>query len=339
MVLRAAGRDRRPIVRFPMRRLPEWWVKRSIVLVVLAIFVPMSAALSGCAKQPAPEAMHSAVVAPSQATVPHAEPNAVKDASPPAEEPALPGDPITNAPPMPVALLKTKKTGAIASATRALPATGVGFRGSIDAGSDRLHTGNLGSNQAFLTGNSSLFTSSDPVWAPVPTVYTDDHLPPDTIAVIEEADPYLLDAGDRVRVFVYGQPNLSRTYPIDVAGSIAIPLIGAVKARGSTVRELKLRIVRALGVKYVRNPEVSVEVAQYRPFFILGEVRNAGQFAWVNGMTIQTAVAIAGGYSPRATQRSVRVQRRVDGVLSEIDVPTSFAVKPGDTIYVQERFF
>jgi len=157
-------------------------------------------------------------------------------------------------------------------------------------------------------------------------------------AVADSDGPYLLDTGDRLRVFVYGQPNLSRLYTVDHGGGISMPLIGRVAARGLTTYQLEGRIRGSLGTKYVKDPEVTVDVAQNRPFFILGEVRNAGQYPYVSGMTIRSAVAIAGGYSERASQRKIQITRRINGLVEKLDVPDDYVVKPGDTLLVYERF-
>ena len=158
-------------------------------------------------------------------------------------------------------------------------------------------------------------------------------------AVGDTDAPYLLDSGDRIRVFVYGQPNLSRIYAVDGGGFISMPLIGAVKSRAETTFDLERAITVQLGSKYVKDPKVSVEIATYRPFFILGEVRTAGPYPFVSGMTVQTAVAIAGGYSERASQRRVIVTRRVNGVIERLRVNPDMPVLPGDTINIEERFF
>lgn len=158
-------------------------------------------------------------------------------------------------------------------------------------------------------------------------------------AVAETDGPYLLDTGDRLRVFVYGQPNLSRLYIVDHGGTITIPLIGAVKARGHTTSALEGIIRTRLGTQYVRDPQVTVDVQQNRPFFILGEVRNAGQYPYVSGMTIETAVAIAGGYTERGSDRKFRLSRRVNGYVEQIEAPADYVVKPGDTVFVFERLF
>jgi polysaccharide export outer membrane protein len=150
--------------------------------------------------------------------------------------------------------------------------------------------------------------------------------------------PYLLDTGDRLRVFVYGQPNLSRAYAVDQEGCITVPLIGAVDVRGHTTAEVEGMIKARLGAAYVRDPVVTVDIQQNRPFFILGEVKAAGQYPYVSGMTVETAVAIAGGYSERASDRSFRVTRRVNGFVAQLEVPADFAIRPGDTVFVYERF-
>lgn len=150
---------------------------------------------------------------------------------------------------------------------------------------------------------------------------------------------YLLDSGDRIRVFVYGQPNLTRTYPVDGAGFIAMPLIGTVKAQGLTTYDLAASITDLLGRDYVRDPEVAVEVVTYRPFNIIGEVRNAGQFPFQPGMTVETAVAVAGGFTPRADQRGFKITRKAGGAAAEIETMALDQVQPGDTVRVGERFF
>lgn len=158
-------------------------------------------------------------------------------------------------------------------------------------------------------------------------------------AVADTDGPYLLDSGDKLRVFVYGQPNLSRSYTVDHDGNITIPLINTVKARGHTTQDLEHIIRRALGSDFVRDPQVTVDMLQNRPFFILGEVKNAGQYPYVSGMTIETAVAIAGGYSERASTRKYRLSRRINGFVEEIEAPADYVVQPGDTVFIYERFF
>lgn len=151
--------------------------------------------------------------------------------------------------------------------------------------------------------------------------------------------PYLLGSGDKVRITVFGQDNLTRSYTVDGGGAVAMPLIGTVKAQGRTLRQLEGGIRTRLADGYLRHPNVTVEIETYRPFFILGEVRNPGQYPYVSGMTVQTAVAIAGGYTPRARHEPVTVTRQIQSRIVHGRVPAGHPVRPGDTINVSERLF
>ncbi|MDJ0932328.1 polysaccharide biosynthesis/export family protein [Breoghania sp.] len=152
-------------------------------------------------------------------------------------------------------------------------------------------------------------------------------------------EPYQVDSGDRLRIVVYDQEKLSRTYTIDQGGTLSMPLIGDVPARGKTTAQLEKILEAKLSRGFLRNPDVSVEVDHYRPFFIMGEVRNAGQYPYVAGLTAQTAIAIAGGFTPRAQQNTVDVTRQIDGKIITGRVPLSAPLRPGDTVYVRERLF
>ena len=150
---------------------------------------------------------------------------------------------------------------------------------------------------------------------------------------------YTLDTGDRLRVIVYSQRTLTRTYRVDDSGHISVPLVGQVLARGASTQKVARRIEAALRKKYLRDPKVSVEVAAYRPFFVLGQVQTAGQFPYVVGMTAETAAALGGGFTPRADERKFRVSRVYKGRRYTLLVSKNFPVFPGDTVYVRERFF
>lgn len=161
--------------------------------------------------------------------------------------------------------------------------------------------------------------------------------PPAFHAVLNK--PYVLDSGDRVRVIVYEQPDLSNTYNVDQAGYVSFSLVGAVPARGSTVKELEKRLAEKLRQGYLREPDVSVEVDQYRPVFIMGEVGAPGQYSYVPSMTVQQAIAVAGGFTPRANQSLVDITRQIGGHVMTGRVATSDPLMPGDTVYVRERLF
>lgn len=150
---------------------------------------------------------------------------------------------------------------------------------------------------------------------------------------------YHLDAGDKLRVVVYGQEGLTNTYAIDAGGSITMPLIGLVPARGRTTAGLAAEIAAKLRNGYIREPSVAVEIDAYRPFFILGEVAAPGQYPYVPNMTVESAVAIAGGFSPRAKRDVVTLTHSDAGGAMRMVVPLGTPVGPGDTVFVGERWF
>jgi polysaccharide export outer membrane protein len=163
-------------------------------------------------------------------------------------------------------------------------------------------------------------------------------IPPAAHAAAGEG-PYGLDSGDKLRVVVFGQDGLSSSYSVDSSGRITMPLIGAVHARGMTTAGLQQAIVAKLKNGFVREPHVAVEVDVYRPFFILGEVTLPGQYPYVPNMSVETAVAIAGGYTPRAFKYRIEVSRPVNGMIERKVVSAAYPVRPGDTINISERWF
>jgi polysaccharide export outer membrane protein len=162
-----------------------------------------------------------------------------------------------------------------------------------------------------------------------------------TAAPMSSADEaaYRLDAGDRLRVVVYGQDGLTNSYAIDAGGSITMPLIGAVPARGRTPARLAAEISARLRNGYIRAPSVAVEIESYRPFFILGEVAAPGQYPYVPNMSVESAVAIAGGFSPRARRDTVTLTHTDASGPMRMVVPLGTALNPGDTVLVGERWF
>jgi len=151
--------------------------------------------------------------------------------------------------------------------------------------------------------------------------------------------PYRLGAGDRVRITVFEQEGLTNTYAVDQSGYLAFPLIGAVAARGYTTQQIEGQIADKLRQGYLRDPDITVEIDRYRPVFVMGEVGSAGQYSYVPGMTVQKAIAAAGGFSARANQSNVDVTRDINGKVMTGRVLTSDPLMPGDTVYVRERLF
>lgn len=157
--------------------------------------------------------------------------------------------------------------------------------------------------------------------------------------LVDTKGPYLLDTGDAVRVTVYGDEELSDTYRIDDGGAIAFPLVGPVQVRGATTNGAATQLARALANGFMRNPDVAVEVAEYRPFFIQGEIGNAGQFPYVYGMTVRAAISTAGGFSDTADRSGALVYRRQGTQMVKGNVDLDFPIAPGDTIVINERWF
>jgi polysaccharide export outer membrane protein len=154
-----------------------------------------------------------------------------------------------------------------------------------------------------------------------------------------EGGPYTLDSGDKLRIVVFGQDTLSNNYIVDAQGQVALPLIGAVKARGLTTTQLAGSIKARLAAGFIREPSVAVEIETHRPFFVLGEVTYPGQYPYVPHMTVENAIAIAGGFTPRGYKWDVTVTRKLDGVPVRLTLPLGDPLCPGDTITVTERWF
>ena len=153
------------------------------------------------------------------------------------------------------------------------------------------------------------------------------------------APGYKLGAGEKVRVLVFNEPQLSREYAIDGTGQIAFPLIGQVQASSSTARELERHITEKLKGRFLINPRVTVEVLSHRPIYIIGEVKSAGEYPYKTGLNVVSAVALAGGYSPRASTSYVYIKRENEAREREFPALPSVTVSPGDLIRVPERYF
>jgi polysaccharide export outer membrane protein len=187
-------------------------------------------------------------------------------------------------------------------------------------------------------GDLDTLAYGQPVYAPSPVGYA----PPVAYAgppVASYDQQYRLDAGDKLRVVVYGQEGLTNSYAIDAGGSITMPLIGAVPARGQTPAGLASHIAGRLRNGFIREPSVAVEIEAYRPFFILGEVAAPGQYPYVPNMSVESAVAIAGGFSPRAKRDVVTLTHTDPGGSIRAIVPLGTPLSPGDTVLVGERWF
>ncbi len=152
-------------------------------------------------------------------------------------------------------------------------------------------------------------------------------------------DAYVLGSGDRIKVTVFGEAELSGEFQVDGQGDISLPLIGVVRVTGETTRTFETRVASLLADGYLISPQISVEVLNFRPFFILGEVRNPGNFPYREGLTVNQAVALAGGFTFRADEDDIEITRGNQAGTEPQAAALHTPVGPGDTIRVTERLF
>lgn len=160
-----------------------------------------------------------------------------------------------------------------------------------------------------------------------------------TPAAAQQANAYTLGAGDKLHVIVFGENDLTGDYVVDDGGFVALPLIGQVHVGGSTIDQAQQVITQRYGANYLVNPRVSVAVINYRPFFILGEVKNPGSYPYVGGMTVLNAVALAGGYTPRGDPDDILVKHANNTSGAGSSIKEGDPVEPGDIIRVRQKLF
>jgi len=148
-----------------------------------------------------------------------------------------------------------------------------------------------------------------------------------------------LQAGEKIRVNVYGEASLSGDYQIDPSGFVSLPLAGTVKAAGLTQPELEQELTQKFRTQYLRNPKVTVSVLEFRPFYILGEIEKPGAYPYTSGLNVLSAIAIAGGTTYRASKSTVLIQHPGEAGLREYPLTSSIPVLPGDIIRIPQRYF
>ena len=157
--------------------------------------------------------------------------------------------------------------------------------------------------------------------------------------VVREVPEYRLGSGDKVRVITFGEESLSGEFFVGGSGKVSIPLVGELPALGLTAREFQASVETALKEGYLKEPRVSVEILNYRPFYILGEVEKPGTYPYTSGLSVVNAVATAGGYTYRANTKRVFIKRPDSDKEEEYPLESNTPVAPGDTIRIAERFF
>jgi len=150
---------------------------------------------------------------------------------------------------------------------------------------------------------------------------------------------YELGAGDKILITVFREPDLTVEAKLTDAGTIIFPFLGEINVKGLTVGKLKDKITQGLMGRYLKDPSVSVSVMEYRQFFVNGEVNKPGAYPYMPGLTVQKAISIAGGFSERASQSSVQLEREKDPNSQSIEVKLDTPIAPGDVVIVEESFF
>ena len=191
-------------------------------------------------------------------------------------------------------------------------------------------------NKKYFTHLSLAFLSSVFFCLPACTVMKTEPVQQTTPAINEA---YQLGSGDIIKITVYNQQELSGEYTISGTGHVALPLIGDVDTKDLTVKQVEEGIANKLKPDYLLNPRVNVQVINFRPYYIMGEVKAPQSYPYVDGMTYLNAVAIAGGFTYRAKEDHVMVIRRKDPKKTEIRLNMDEKVMPGDVIHVEERYF
>jgi len=173
---------------------------------------------------------------------------------------------------------------------------------------------------------------------PPPSATPAAYAPRERVVVTGDSD-YRLGPGDKVHITVYGESDLTGDFEISGSGRLAFPLIGDVRAAGLTAPALGDALAAQLGGRYLKDPRVAIEITAYRPFYIVGEVNKPGQYAYVNGMTAMNAIALAGGFTPRATESHVYVRHEGERREAELAADEAVAIQPGDVVRVSESGF
>lgn len=180
----------------------------------------------------------------------------------------------------------------------------------------------------------ALFVASCSAGAPLPPTAALGS----SVQATTETD-YRLGSADKVRITVFNEPTLTGEFVVGPSGDLSLPLIGSVSATGSTTAELGQRIQTRLADGYLRDPKVSIDVLTYRPYYILGEVNQPGEYPFSARLTVINAVATAKGFTYRANQGRVFVKSAGSSVEREVPLSSDLLVQPGDTLRFGERYF
>jgi polysaccharide export outer membrane protein len=154
----------------------------------------------------------------------------------------------------------------------------------------------------------------------------------------EAAAPPRLHPGEKIHITVYGEPSLTGDYQIDPSGLVSLPLAGTVKAAGLNQQELEQELTAKYRGGYLKDPKITVSISEFRPFYIVGEVEKPGSYSYTGGLTVLSAIAIAGGTTYRANQSKVLIQHVGDDKMHEYNMDEPIPILPGDIIQIPRRY-
>ncbi len=155
---------------------------------------------------------------------------------------------------------------------------------------------------------------------------------------IAAENTYKLGTGDRIKITVYGEKDLTMETTLNDDGVINYPFLGEIAVEGMTVKQLENKIYKNLKGDYLVNPNVHVSIETYRPFFINGQVKKPGGYPYQPGLTLRRAISLAGGYTERASKKNTFIVHQ-NKPETRIRARQSMRIQPGDTITVEESFF
>ena len=160
-----------------------------------------------------------------------------------------------------------------------------------------------------------------------------------TVAVVPHATSPKLQGGDKIRVTVFGEDKLTGEYDIDPGGFVSLPLAGTLHAAGLTKTQFEDVLTKKYVGSYLRDPKVTVDIASFRPFYVLGEVQKPGEYPYKSGLTVMSAIAVAGGQTYRASNSSILIKRAAETELKTYDLNADVPIYPGDILRLPERYF
>ncbi len=194
-------------------------------------------------------------------------------------------------------------------------------------------------SRSFVGGLGLIVSLAAISMASVDNAATSDTATATTADSFQTAPDYPLGPGDKIRVITFGEESLTGTFVVGAQGQVSLPLIGDIQAGGRTTREVAADVTRMLADGFLKDPRVSVEVIDYRPYYILGEVNKPGLYPYTNALTVAGAVATAGGFTYRANTHRVFIKPGRGEVERKMPLRSDTLVQPGDTIRIAERYF